>query len=618
MKAIKNLTLSKTGALLLGFFIAVIVFINIPNNILSWDVFGYYLYLPMTFIYHDLGMKNVNVVYALIEKYHSTATFYQAYQVNGNLWLDKYSMGMAILYLPSFLIGHFFAWVGGYPLDGFSKPYQLSIFYGGLAYTLIGIYFLRKILIKFFSEKVTFFVMILLILGTNYYHNVVFSNAMSHVYLFTLYCMMIYYVIRWHETFKIKFIIGVAITAGLAILSRPSEFVCLAIPILWGVYNKQTLTDKFRLLLKYWKQIFVFAVIIFLIALPQFIYWKWIIGKYLYMSYNNPGEGFEFFHPYIKEVLFSFRKGWYIYTPIMLFATIGFYNLYKMKKEIFWSLFIFFILNIYVVSSWSCWWYADSFGQRALVQSLAIMAIPFGFFIQRIVEGKLFWKSIIIAIFSFFIFLNFFQTWQINHGILATSRMTRAYYFKTFLRTSVNPEDQKLLLVSRSYDGIETLPDVSQFNHTNIAKFNYDDPSDSDYKDFMDSTVHYSGKYSIKLDSSKSFSPAFKKSYSALTNQDYAWIKVTAWVYPTLDFKQNPASLVITFLHKDWNYKYYTVDLEKQNLKVNEWNKVSGVYLTPEVRNPNDKLSVYFWLRGSKVFYMDDLSIDLYEPKESE
>ena len=617
MNIIKNLTLSKTAVIFLCLFILIIVSINLPINPLSWDVFGYYLYLPMTFIYHDLGMKHIDVVYSIIDKYHCTGTFYQAYQVNGNLWVDKYSMGMAILYLPSFLIGHFVAWIGGYPLDGFSKPYQLSNVYGSLIYSIVGIYFLRKVLIKFFNEKVTFFTIILIILGTNYYHNSCFGNNMSHNYIFTLYCMMIYYVIRWHETLKIKFIIGIAITAGLAILSRPSEVVCLVIPALWGVYNIKSFKGKLVLLLKYWNQISIFLIIILLIGLPQLLYWKWITGKYLYMSYNNAGEGFEFLHPYLKEVLFSFRKGWYIYTPMMLFATIGFYNVYKMKIEIFWALFIFFILNIYVVSSWSCWWYADSFGQRALVQSLAIMAIPLGFYLQKISTGNIFKKTIIIIICVLFVFLNFFQSWQINHGILATSRMTRAFYFKTFFKTKIKEEDKKLLLVSRSYDGIEKMPDVSEFNHTNLVKFNYDDINDVDYKNFIDSTVHYSGKYSIKLDSSKPFSPAYKKSFKFLTDKEYAWIKITAYIFPNVEFKSSPASLVITFLHKECNYKYFTIDFEKQNLKVKEWNKITAYYMTPEVRNLNDELSVYFWLRGNKTFYVDDLAIDLYEPKEN-
>jgi len=34
------------------------------------------------------------------------------------------------------------------------------------------------------------------------------------------------------------------------------------------------------------------------------------------------------------------------------------------------------------------------------------------------------------------------------------------------------------------------------------------------------------------------------------------------------------------------------------------------------LRSLNKHLTVYFWHRGKKPFYIDDLSIDLYEPKE--
>ena len=33
-----------------------------PKNPISWDTFGYYLYLPATFIYHDLGLKDKAVI----------------------------------------------------------------------------------------------------------------------------------------------------------------------------------------------------------------------------------------------------------------------------------------------------------------------------------------------------------------------------------------------------------------------------------------------------------------------------------------------------------------------------------------------------------------------------
>ncbi len=614
MKLFKNLTLSQYAVVGLCIYLALIVSTNIPKNPIAWDVFGYYLYLPLTFIYHDLGMKNVDVIQAIIAKYSSTATFYQAYQVDGGLWLDKYPMGMAILYLPSFLIGHIIALLGGFPTDGFSRPYQLSLHFGSYVYSIIGIVFSRKVLRKFFNESITFITLILLVLGTNYLHNAGYSNTMSHNYIFALYAVLLFYIIKWHESYKTKHIIIIAIMSGLAILSRPSEAVCLVTPLLWGVYDKQSLKLKFKLLLGKWKQIVLFGTIIFLIGLPQLLYFKWITGKYLYMSYNNPGEGFEFLNPYITQVLFSFRKGWYIYTPMMILATLGFYSLYKLKKEIFWAFFVFFILNLYIVSSWSCWWYADSFGQRALVQSMAIMAVPLGFFIYRAVLGKMFRKIITIVLCCFFLFLNIFQTWQINDGIIHTSRMTKKYYWKVFLKTKIKEDDLNYLLVSRSYDGIEKMPDISSFNHTKLAIFDYEDSTETEFAGYRDTTYSHSGKYSLRIDSTNVFSPSYKRTYQSLTDKEYAWVRVSAYVYCSVDFKSNPASMVATFMHNEWNYKYTINDLGPANLETNKWNKVVLDYMTPEARLKTDYLSTYFWLRGKSPIYIDDMRIDLYEP----
>ena len=92
---------------------------------------------------------------------------------------------------------------------------QLAIVYGSLVYSLIGIYFLRKVLLKFFNEKVSTSVLILVVLGTNYYHIAGFSYTMSHNYIFTLYAVLLYCVVCWHEKPKIRFIVWAAVTAGL-------------------------------------------------------------------------------------------------------------------------------------------------------------------------------------------------------------------------------------------------------------------------------------------------------------------------------------------------------------------------------------------------------------------
>src|SRR5205085_10464550 len=115
---------------------------------LQWDVFSYYMYLPFTFIYRDVGMKDRQVVENIFKKYNLPGTYYQAYELENGNYTPNYTMGFALLWSPFFFIGHNWAKAGGYPVDGWSFPYQFSISMGVLFYILLGLFFLRKLLLR--------------------------------------------------------------------------------------------------------------------------------------------------------------------------------------------------------------------------------------------------------------------------------------------------------------------------------------------------------------------------------------------------------------------------------------------------------------------------------------
>ncbi|MGB0839665.1 MAG: hypothetical protein ACPGXL_05970, partial [Chitinophagales bacterium] len=73
---------------------------------LSWDVAGYYLYLPAAIIYNDLG--GLGFKDEVFKKYRPCDFYHAVQQPNGN-WIMKYSIGMSVMYLPSFLAGHAYA-----------------------------------------------------------------------------------------------------------------------------------------------------------------------------------------------------------------------------------------------------------------------------------------------------------------------------------------------------------------------------------------------------------------------------------------------------------------------------------------------------------------------------
>jgi len=611
-----SITANYISAIISILLIAGIVFFRFvypPVNILSWDVFGYYLYLPATFIYHDLSLTDISWVNQLIDQYQTTSTFYQATALPSGGWVMKYSMGMAVLNAPAFFIAHAFSLLAGFKADGFSLPYQYAWAISGLVYTAIGILMLRKVLLLFFNDITIGLLLIIIVLGTNYFQLTAFDGYLSHNYLFTLYTLIVWFTIRWHQQQKWQFALGLGLSMGFAVLARPSELVCILIPILWGIGSAEGFRQKTNLIKPNLWQILLIVGTAILVGFPQLLYWKYSSGHWLFYSYNNAGEGFDFTQPYIKEVLFSFRKGWLVYTPLMVFAIAGFVSLYRKNIAIFWGIIIYFVINLYIVSSWTCWWYAGgSYSQRALLSSYVLLALPLGYFFQGILEQKKAIRILVFSIIGLLLLLNLFQTWQWATGIIDRTRMTREYYFAVFGKTTYSNADRKLLLVDRPADVVEELKNEADYKQRTAAIFDFENNQDQGILTNKDTV--FEGKYSLRLDENHPFSPAFEMPFSEITNKDHAWLRAEVQVFPVTEIKDNMASLVITFQHKGeaYNYRAASISLASYSMKPGQWNKMRMDYLTPEVRSKDDTAKIYFWLQGKTPIFIDNLTVDIF------
>lgn len=588
-------------------FVLVFSLINIPSNVISWDVFGYYLYLPAFFIYNDLGLSDTSWCYQILETYNNSGTFYQVALSPKDFYVINYSMGMSLSYLPFFGIAHLVAYFTDYPADGFSQPYQMALIIGNGFYISLGIICLRKVLVHFYSEIVSTIVIALVIFGTNFFQVSYANPGMSHMFLFSMYALLMWQTIRWKEKTNLKNTFLLGLICGWIILSRPTEIVCLFIPLLWGV-DKISIKERFVFVKQNFMLFVVFILILFLAGLPQFIYWKTYAGSYFYNSYTNNGEGLDLFSPHTIDTLFSFRKGWLIYTPLMIFSIIGMYHLYKNKRSIFYSVIAFFIVNLYLVSSWSNWWYATSFSQRALMQSYAVLALPLGAFIVYLRNARKVIKLAGSGVLVLFVSLNLFQIWQMHHDIIDGSRMTKSYYLSTFGQiASPTLEQKKLLLIERS------TTEVEKFNHQEDYEVVLTDIHDFENEHgFVFDNAH-SGIKVFKLNIDKNFSGARHMRFEQLTDKDHAWIKLSAWVYPTENWNESNLSLVATFIHNGGNYSYKARNIDEMTTVIpNQWNKIEMDYLTPEVRLGTDSLATYFWLRGGGEIYIDDFKVEVF------
>src|SRR5690606_37869453 len=134
---------------------------------ITWDGFGYYLYLPLTVVHHDLGMSDPGIVAGIFEEYHPSATFYQAHRAPTGNMVIRYTPGLALIHLPGFLVAHAFASALGYPADGLSFPYQLAATCTALLVLLGGLWAMLRFLHRFFRPVAAFVAAALLLYGTN-------------------------------------------------------------------------------------------------------------------------------------------------------------------------------------------------------------------------------------------------------------------------------------------------------------------------------------------------------------------------------------------------------------------------------------------------------------------
>lgn len=405
------------------------------SNQFSNDVDQYYSYLIGALIYHDLTFHIPHLFWLTETPIHT--------------FVPKGTMGLSLLYLPWFIIADNIAYIFDYTDDGYSAPYAWCIHFGSILYVIIGFWYLRKTLILFFSEWITFFTIISILFATNLFYYTFKETEMPHSHLFFLFSIFFYHVIKWYSVKKHKHLFYFSFVAGFVALIRPTEVLILIIPLLYGVSNFSKLKERLRFLISIkWK--LLLAIGVFMIPLlPQLIFWKIYAGQFLFFSYGGK-EGFFFLDPQIINVLFSWRKGWFIYTPMMLFSVIGLFIMSKKWRGMFIPIVLYMVINLYFISCWWDWGFGGSFGMRALVQSYVFLAVPLAFLIKTLLTiQKKFLKAISISVFTalscLFITINIFQAWQVKNYLFHWDGMTKEAYFYTIFKTKYTAEERAYL-----------------------------------------------------------------------------------------------------------------------------------------------------------------------------
>ncbi len=576
-----------------------------PNSesTISWDVSGYYLYLPATLIYQDI--KQLNWWAEIDAKYHPGPGMGQAFQHTSGNWVMKYPMGQALQFLPWFAVAHALAQPLGYPSDGFSRPYQAAISWGSLLIALLGLWFFRKVLKEYFSDQVVGLVMICLVFGSNYLEYAGITGAMPHNWLFTLYTLLLYSTLQFHRHPGLGWAATIGILIGWATITRPTEITCALIPLFWGVSSWDTLRNR---LLFFKNNLFKTGVatagagaMIFL----QLAYWKYATGDWIVYSYQD--QTFSWTRPHLANVLWSAKAGWLVYSPMMLFAIIGMFSLRKYLPEIFPLVLIYCLLAVYITAAWDIWWYGGSLGQRAMVEAYPLWAFGLGAFIQWVCNPK-HWRNTIqlgargglffLALIC--IYLNLWWSHQAHRGgLFVAEQMTPAYFARVVGRMDVKSDRLKLLDEPAEFKG----------KRGNIRELLFEN-FDSDSTALSTNAFPISGTKSLILNKENQFSPEFDLPIRA---GEIDWLRASC-VF-RCEAKETETwrmtQFVIRFRLNDKIVEEHMIRLQRQ-LVCNETRFI--FFDTPIPDLAFDRVSVLFWNAGSeKTVRVDDLKVELFE-----
>ncbi|MEW6468610.1 MAG: hypothetical protein AB1458_06780 [Bacteroidota bacterium] len=564
------------------------------KDTIASDGKGYYAYLPAIFIYQDL---QYSFSYENEKKYHgSNEGPFFCNEIDGKR-VNKYFAGEALLLLPFFLLAFLLSWFFGYDLDGYSQLFQHGVSIGAVFYLVIGLLFTRRLLLFYVSEILASFTLLLIFFGTNLLYYSVFEASISHVYSFGVMAAFLYYLRQALVMKQDRCFLWSAWLLALVVLIRPSNgIILLAAPLIAGSFPvfRDGMIRFFRN-----ARLIVFSLAGCLAILSvQILLYYFQSGRFFIWSYGE--EGFNFTQPEIMNVLFSYRKGFFVYTPLALVALLGLVPLWHRSRFEFFSMLLLLFVMVWVIASWWMWFYGGSFGQRAFVEYYSLFALLLALLLKRI-AGRRWLLCLFAPILGFVVLLCQVQTYQKYRLILPWDGMTMEKYWKIFLRT-----DDK-------YIGMFTpnafIPDEWSLKDR-IRFFNDFDPGYEWWDMHTLSTENsYSGKYSSMVNGKNKKSVTFAKRIRDVVpdtvKEAYVRANIMAW---TTDWDSD-ADLVISFESGGKSYSWNTFKLNRLVQSNRKWSSMTARIKIPELVTPDDIVTVYVLSHDGTLIYLDDFEV---------
>ncbi|MBN1337877.1 MAG: hypothetical protein JXA03_01060 [Bacteroidales bacterium] len=570
-----------------------LLFFFVKKPYLDWDRTinsdgkAYYAYLTALFIHHDL---DYNFVESYENKYYplDKSAFKEIRQEFRGETVNIGFPGLAALWLPFFLLAHILTLFLGFPADGYSIIYQYAVGLATLFYLWLGLRFLQNFLRKFAENELHISLVIILIaFGTNMVYYAIIEPSMGHVYNFALLNGFFLFSIRAMHEKKVWQYSLAALFFALAAITRPTNglfiFTLLFLAGGWNPFREQI-----RAFATHVKARFAVLLIVFIVFLIPPLLWYAQTGYFFVYSYGN--QGFNFLNPNLFSILFSYHKGWFIYTPIAFFAMPGFILLYRENRFRSLTLLLILMLHLHIASCWWNWHYASKFSQRVFIDFYGLIGLLLLYTLRFPLLNK---KLSLRRVFAGFLFLllamNLFQCYQQRKWVFPATYITRETYFDSFFRlkplAKVNIPD---IYVTESISVFNNLKEGREWSYDPAVPLN-----DSTGILLLDSLNPYSIEYVSDIRGS------FLDGIPV----------VIAGADILSDIAKSESVLVIEAGTPKFKYSYNPFFIGHYNKK-GVWTRIEFALQLPEPLTPSDEISFYIYNGNpSEKLWIDNMWI---------
>lgn len=399
-------------------------------RIYATDEIEYFSYLHSIVFDHDVDFTN--------EYNHFINTDPQKYAGFKQDLLDKHNennlpinvgpVGSALMWSPFYLLAHgvtTVAHAAGFKVqaDGYSSPYVFAVAFGSLLYGFLGLlityWLVNQFVPKFYAALAT--AVIWFASPAIFYMSL--TPPMSHansLFAISLFLFVWYRTRGWSLDEQGRFIagqrswqawLGLGVLGGLATMVREQDGAVMIVAAIESIYLLRQLfsphkgtQNNIKVLIAFAKDnsvqrlglknlLFLTGVVIGFV--PQLVVYQFLnghLGPSKIVSNKlllfTPTSFEQFF-----RLMFDPNHGMYLWSPILLVATVGLLLMLRERRLRFVTIAFFaaFLCELYISASFKTWTMAGSFGTRRMVGISPVFVAGLAYLTYWLAEGKRGW-----------------------------------------------------------------------------------------------------------------------------------------------------------------------------------------------------------------------------------